>query len=101
MEAIHVSKPYMIEPVVHHNSDGPNSNGSSSHSSQDEDGFNRSIMDRNWEPGLGIIFILYFTFSIKYFILSISNIYIFVRLIVIWFPTRCQCVTSMSTPIPK
>ena len=36
MEPNRVNKPYMIEPVVHHNTDGPNSNESSFHSSQDE-----------------------------------------------------------------
>ena len=51
MEPNRVDKPYMIEPVVHHNSDGPNSNGNSFHSSQDEDGFNRFNMDRNWSTG--------------------------------------------------
>ena len=60
MEPNRVNKPYMIEPVVHHYSDGPNSNGSSFHSSQDEDDFNRFNMDRNWELGLGVAFILYF-----------------------------------------
>ena len=49
----------MIEPVVHQNSDGPNSNESSFHSSQDEDEFNRFNMDRNWERGLGFVFIIY------------------------------------------
>ena len=60
MEPNRVNKSYMIEPVVHHNSDGPNSNGSSFHSSQDEDDFNRFSMDRNWERGFGIIFLVYF-----------------------------------------
>ena len=60
MEPNRVNKPYMIEPVVRHNSDGPNSNESSFHSSQDEYDFNRFNMDRNWEHGLVIIFILYF-----------------------------------------
>ena len=55
-----VDKPYMIEPVVHHNSDVPNSNVSSFHSSQDEDDFNRFNMDRNLERELGVLFILYF-----------------------------------------
>ena len=60
MEPNRFNKPYMIEPVVHHNLYGPNSNWSSFHSLQDEDDFNRFNMDRNWERGLGIIFILYF-----------------------------------------
>ena len=60
MESNRVSMPYMIEPVVHHSSDGPNSSGSSFHSSQEEDDFNRFNMNRNWERGLTIIFILYF-----------------------------------------
>ena len=45
----------MIEPVIHHNSEGPNSNGSSLHSSQEEDDFNCFNMDRNWERRWGII----------------------------------------------
>ena len=65
MEPNRVNKPCMVEHVVHQNSDGPNSNGSSFHSSQDEDDFNRFNMDRNWERGLGIILILYFEPSIK------------------------------------
>ena len=60
MEPNRVNKPYMIGPVGHHNSDWPNSNGSSFHSSQDEDDVNRFSMDRHWERGLGIISILYF-----------------------------------------
>ena len=66
MEPNRVKKPYMIEHVVHHNSDGPNSARRSFHSSQDKDDFNLFNMDRNWEHGLGIILILYFAFSIKY-----------------------------------
>ena len=60
METNCAKKSYMLEPVIHHNSDGPNSYGISFHSSQDEDDFNRFNMDRNWERGLCIIFILYF-----------------------------------------
>ena len=60
MEPNRANKLYMIEPVVHHNSDGPNSNGSSFHSSQDEDDFNCFNMNSNWERGLGVVFILYF-----------------------------------------
>ena len=60
MEPNRVNKSYMIEPVVRHNSEGPNSCGSSFHSSQDQDDFNRFNMDRNWECGFDIIFILYF-----------------------------------------
>ena len=37
-------EPHTIEPVVHHNLDGPNSNGSSFDSSQGKGDFN---MDRN------------------------------------------------------
>ena len=62
-----VIKPYMIEPVVHHNSGGPNSNGNSFDSSQDEDDFN---MDRNWEHRLAIIFLLYFVCSMKYYFIN-------------------------------
>ena len=29
-----------------------------------------------------------------------STIYIFVCLIVIWFPTRCRCLIAISIPIP-
>ena len=47
---------HVFQPVVHHNSDGPNSNGSSFDSSTDEDDFS---MDRNWEHGL--VFIFYYT----------------------------------------
>ena len=70
MEPNRVNKPYMFEPVVHHNSDGPNSNGSSFHSAQDEDDFNRFNMDRNWERGLGIIVILYFDLSKKHYFIN-------------------------------
>ena len=46
----------MFHPVVHHNSDRPNSNESSSDISPDEDNVN---MERNWEHGLVFIFLLY------------------------------------------
>ena len=59
MEPNCANKPYMIKPVVHYNSDGPSSNRSSFHSSQDEDCFNCFNMDRNWERRLGIVFIVY------------------------------------------
>ena len=49
----------MSRIVAHHNSDGPNSNGSSFDSSPDEDDFNR---ERNWEYGLVFIFLLYSVF---------------------------------------
>ena len=62
MEPKRVIKPYMIEPVVHHNSDGPNSDGSYFDSSQDEDYLN---MDRNWDHELVILFLLFFAFSIE------------------------------------
>ena len=43
----------MFEPVVHHNSNGPNdSYGSSSDSKEDKDDFS---MGRNWKHGLNII----------------------------------------------
>ena len=70
MEPIRVTKPYIMEPVVDHNSDRPHSNGSSFHSSQDKDDCNHFSMDRNWEHGLGIIFIVYFDLSIKYWFIN-------------------------------
>ena len=60
MEPNRANKPYMIESVVHHNSDGPNSNGNSFPSSQDEDDFNGFNMNRNWDRGLGVVFKVYF-----------------------------------------
>ena len=77
MEPNRAIKPYMIEPVVHQNPDGPNrglnSNGRSFDSSQDEDDFN---MDRNWEHRLITIFVLYFTFSIKYYFIDFKHLYL-------------------------
>ena len=63
MEPNRVNKPYMIEPVVLHNSDGPNGYGSSFHSLQDEDDFNRINMDRNWERGS--VLYLYYTLNLS------------------------------------
>ena len=60
--------PYMIEPVIHHNSDGPITGVTLTFdSSQDEGDFN---MDKNWEHGLVIIFLIYFAFSIKNFFID-------------------------------
>ena len=67
MEPNRVKEPYMIEPVVHHNLDGPNSNISTFDSSQDE---SDCSMDRNWEHRLVVIFLLYFAFSIKYYFIN-------------------------------
>ena len=53
MEPNRVIKPYMIKPVVHHNLYGPNSNGSSFDSSQDEDDFDT---DRDWDVDLLVYF---------------------------------------------
>ena len=60
MEPSLVIKPYMVEPVVHHNLDGPSSNGISSDSSQEDD----------WEHEFVIIFLLYFACSIKYYFID-------------------------------
>ena len=68
----------MLQPVVHHNSDGPNNNGGSLHSSPDEDDFN---MERNWESGVVCVFIFYFAFSIKYYFID--------------FQPRCPCLPRL------
>ena len=61
----------MLQPVVHHNSDGPNSNESSFDSSPDDHDF----MDRNWEHGLVFVFSFYFAFSIKYYFIDFQLLY--------------------------
>ena len=68
MEPYRDITPYMIEPVIHNNSDGPTTGVTLTFdSSQDEDDFN---MDKNWEHELVIIFLIYFAFSIKNFFID-------------------------------
>ena len=61
----------MFQPVIYHNSGGPNSYGSSFDLSPDEDVFS---MEGNWENGLVYILIILYL-SVKYYFIDFQLLY--------------------------
>jgi len=85
----------MLQPVIHHTSRGPNSNGNSD-SLQGTNHFHMGrIESTDW--------LLHFQYTLLLLLnvaLFISITYFFVCLILVWLPILCWCAIAMFTWIP-